>query len=110
MKELLKKISIGLVLLPLLCVLVVSTATRGSSAAAEDFDAAATYKAKCAMCHTATASKNFDASKTDEQLVESILKGVKTEKPPAMPSYEAKGVTPEQAKALATYMRTLRQQ
>jgi mono/diheme cytochrome c family protein len=110
MKELLKKISIGLVVLPLLGVLAVSTATRSSSAAVQDFDATATFKAKCAMCHTATASKNFDPAKTDEQLVEAILKGVKTEKPPAMPSYEAKGVTPDQAKALAAYMRTLKQQ
>jgi mono/diheme cytochrome c family protein len=109
MKEMLKKIATGLVVLPLFGMILLSTATKSSSAAVQNFDAAATYKAKCAMCHTATASKNFDASKTDEQLVESILKGVKSEKPPAMPSYEAKGITPEQAKALATYMRTLKQ-
>ena len=82
MKEMLKKISVGLVLLPLLGVM---------------------------LANTATASKNFDPAKTDDQLVESILKGVKSEKPPAMPSYEAKGITPEQAKALAAYMRTLKQ-
>jgi len=105
----LKKIAVGLVVLPLLGVMMLNTATSSSAAAPQDFDAAATYKAKCAMCHTATASKNFDPAKTDDQLVESILKGVKSEKPPAMPSYEAKGITPEQAKALAAYMRTLRQ-
>lgn len=109
MKETLKKISIGLVVLPMLALLVSGTATRGSSAAAQDFDAAATYKAKCAMCHTATASKNFDPAKTDEQMVEAILKGVKGEKPPFMPGYEAKGITPDQAKALTAYMRTLKQ-
>ena len=110
MKELLKKISLSLVVLPVLGVMLVNTAARGTNAApVQDFDAVATYKAKCAMCHTATASKNFDPAKTDDQLVESILKGVKTEKPPAMPGYEAKGVTPEQAKALAAHMRTLKQ-
>src|SRR5215213_5191903 len=110
MKEMLKKVSIGLVVLPVLGLMLASAAAGGSSAAArEEFDAAAVYKAKCAMCHTANASKNFDPAKTDEQLTESILKGVKGEKPPFMPAYEAKGVTPEQAKALAAHMRTLKQ-
>ena len=105
----LKKIAVSVVLLPLLGLMMLNTATSRTRAAGEDFDAAATFKAKCVMCHTATASKNFDAAKTDEQLVESILKGVKSEKPPAMPSYEAKGITPEQAKALAAYMRSVKQ-
>jgi mono/diheme cytochrome c family protein len=109
MKELLKKISISLVMLPLLGAMMLSATTRGSSAAVQDFDAAAVYKAKCAMCHTATASKFFDPAKTDDQMIEAILKGLKTEKPPAMPAFEAKGITADQAKALATYMRTLKQ-
>jgi mono/diheme cytochrome c family protein len=109
MKETLKKISLGLVILPLLGVMVLNTATSRTRAAADDFDAAAVYKAKCAMCHTATASKFFDTAKTDDQLVETIMKGMKTEKPPTMPAFEPKGVTAEQAKALAAYMRTLRQ-
>lgn len=105
----LKKIAVSVVLLPLLGLMMLNTATSRTRAAGEDFDAAGTYKAKCVMCHTATASKNFDAAKTDEQLTEAILKGVKGEKPPFMPSYEAKGVTPEQAKALAAYMRSIKQ-
>lgn len=109
MREKLKKISIGLVILPLLGVMVFNTATSRTRAAADDFDAAALYKAKCAMCHTATASKFFDPAKTDDQMVEAIMKGMKTEKPPAMPAFEPKGVTAEQAKALAAYMRTLKQ-
>jgi cytochrome c1 len=36
------------------------------------------------------------------------LKGKKGEKPPYMPGFEAKGMTEDQAKALAAYMRTLR--
>jgi len=107
MKELLKKISIGLVLLPLAGVMLVSTATRSSSAAVQDFDAAATFKAKCAMCHGQTAEKKFDATKADDVLEATILKG-KDDVTPKMPSYEAKGVTPEQAKALAAYMKSLK--
>lgn len=109
MKDTLKKISISLVILPLLTVLMLNTAASKPRAAGEDFDAAGVYKAKCAMCHTATASKFFDTAKTDDQLVEAIMKGMKTEKPPAMPAFEPKGVTAEQAKALAAYMRTLKQ-
>ena len=110
MKETLKKIAVSVVLLPVLGLLMMNAATpRTRASAVEEFDAAATFKAKCVMCHTATASKNFDASKTDEQLAEAILKGVKGEKPPFMPAYEAKGVTPEQAKALVTHMRSVKQ-
>ena len=107
MKEMLKKISIGLVVLPLFGVLLVSTATRSSSAAVQDFDAATTYKAKCAMCHGQTAEKKFDATKADDVLEAIILKGNDTVTP-KMPSYEAKGITPEQAKALAGYMKSLK--
>ena len=107
MKEMLKKISIGLVMLPLLGAILVSSAAQSSSAAVQDFDAAATYKAKCAMCHGQSAEKKFDATKADDVLEAIILKGNDTVTP-KMPSYEAKGVTPEQAKALAAYMKSLK--
>lgn len=71
-------------------------------------DVAATYKAKCAMCHTAAAAKFFDPAKTDEELSDSILKGKKTDKPPAMPAYGEKGITPEVAKDLVAHMRALK--
>jgi mono/diheme cytochrome c family protein len=45
---------------------------QGEAAAAD-----ATYKAKCAMCHGGNAEKSFDATKTDESLVDAVLKGVK---------------------------------
>jgi len=109
MKETLKKISIGLVLLPLLAVTLLGSVASPSRAAAEDFDAAATYKAKCAMCHGPAAAKNFDAAKDDAAHVQAILKGVKGEKPPYMPGYEAKGMTEDQAKALTVYMKSLKQ-
>ena len=108
MKEMLKKISVGLVILPLLGVLLINTATAPSRAAADDFDAAATYKAKCAMCHGPAAAKNFDPAKEEAAHVQAILKGVKGEKPPFMPAYETKGTTEEQAKALAAYMKSIR--
>ena len=71
-------------------------------------DPAAFYKAKCVACHGPKAEKKFDATLTDEQLVDVILKGKKPEKPPNMPAYGEKGVTPEQAKALLEHMKQLR--
>lgn len=55
----------------------------------------ATYKAKCAMCHGVNAEKAFDATKTDEVLLDAVLKGIK----PKMPSYDQK-LSPDQAKSL----------
>ncbi|WP_346927232.1 cytochrome c [uncultured Arthrobacter sp.] len=83
-----------------------SPAVTGVAAAEEP---AAVYKAKCAMCHSPKAEKSYDPAKSDEQHVEAILKGVKGAKPPFMPSFEAKGMTADEAKALAVYMRSLRQ-
>ena len=74
----------------------------------QDFDAAKTYK-KCVACHGPKAEKKFDATKSDDEHVQIILKGKKAEKPPNMPGYESKGVTADQAKALLAYMKSLRQ-
>lgn len=71
-------------------------------------DPTAYYKAKCQVCHGPKAEKKFDAALTDEQHLDAILKGKKPEKPPNMPAYSEKGVTPEQAKALLDYMKQLR--
>jgi mono/diheme cytochrome c family protein len=73
-----------------------------------DTDIATIYKTKCVACHTAKAEKFLNLTKTDEQFAEIILKGKKGEKPPFMPEFASKGITPEQAKALAAYMRALR--
>lgn len=75
---------------------------------AQPSDPAAYYKAKCAMCHGQKAEKKFDTSLTEEQHLDAILKGKKPEKPPNMPAYGEKGVSPEQAKALLEYMKQLR--
>ena len=71
-------------------------------------DPAAYFKAKCVACHGQKAEKRFDATLTDEQLLDAILKGKKPEKPPNMPAYGEKGVTSDQAKALLEHMKQLR--
>ena len=73
--------------------------------ATTDDDAAALFKSKCVACHGATAEKKFDASKPDEELIQTVLKGKKMEKPPNMPAYEEKGITADQAKALIAFMK-----
>ncbi len=92
---------------PLLLLAIFKTTPAKVAAVVTD-DPAATYKAKCAMCHTPTASKFFDPAKTDEEHVQIILKGKKGEKPPYMPAWETKGITEDDAKALAAYMRQLK--
>jgi len=74
-----------------------------------DFDAAATYKAKCVACHGAKAEKKHDPAISDDDSVQIILKGKKMEKPPHMPGYAEKGITEDQAKALLAHMKSLRQ-
>jgi mono/diheme cytochrome c family protein len=84
-----------------------STPATGASPAPYD-DPAATYKAKCAMCHTPAATKFYDPAKPDAEQVDAIMNGKKAEKPPNMPGFGAKGMTEDEAKALAAYMKTLR--
>jgi len=72
-------------------------------------DAATTYKTKCVACHGPKAEKKFDATRPDDKLLDAIMKGVKVDKPPNMPAYETKGVTTEQAQALVSYMKSLKQ-
>jgi cytochrome c553 len=105
----LKKLALVLIILPLFGVsLLNSIAPAQAGTANQDLDAAAFFKAKCAMCHGAKAEKKFDTSLPDEQLVEIVLKGKKAEKPPNMPEYETKGVTADQAKALVAHMKQLK--
>jgi len=73
---------------------------------ATDDDAGALYKSKCFACHGATAEKKFDAAKADDDLVQTVLKGKKLEKPPNMPAFEEKGITADQAKALVAFMKS----
>ncbi|MGB8060978.1 MAG: cytochrome c [Candidatus Sulfotelmatobacter sp.] len=75
-------------------------------------DAAATFKAKCAMCHGADGkggkmgTKDFASpeikSASDAQLIETVTKG----KPPKMPSYGGK-LKDTEIKDLVAYIRSL---
>jgi mono/diheme cytochrome c family protein len=73
----------------------------------EQFDASATYKAKCVACHGPKAEKKFDVAKSDADHAQVVLKGKKMEKPPNMPGYEEKGITLDQANALVVYMKSI---
>src|SRR5437773_8657121 len=78
-------------------------------------DAAATYKAKCAMCHGADGkggkmgTRDFASpevkAETDAQLTDIVSKG----KAPKMPAYGEK-LKPEEIKDLVAYIRTLAKQ
>lgn len=103
-----KRVALVLFAVPLLAAAFYGGAEARAGAAADDFDAAATFKAKCAMCHGQKAEKKFDAAKADDALVETVLKG-KDDVTPKMPGYEAKGVTADQAKALVAHMKMLKQ-
>jgi mono/diheme cytochrome c family protein len=85
---------------------VVSVRARSG---ADDIDAAGTYKAKCFACHGAKAEKKWDSTRPDDQMVDSIMKGKKAEKPPNMPGFEEKGITTDQAKALLAYMKSIKE-
>lgn len=101
-----KLFAIALFVIPVIALAVFNIKPLGTIVNASD--AAESYKAKCAMCHSPKAEKAFDPAKTDEELVETVMKGKKGEKPPAMPGYEAKGMTAEQALELVKYMKELR--
>ena len=79
-----------------------------SAASLTTDDAGATYKAKCVACHGQKAEKKFDSSLPNEQLIDTVMKGKKPEKPPNMPAYGEKGVTTEQATALVAHMKQLK--
>lgn len=107
----LKKLAIALIILPMLGAVLLNSASVRTRAAADDVtDVATLYKeSKCAICHGPKAAKFFDATVADDKLVEIVLKGKKAEKPPNMPAYEEKGLNTDQAKALVTYMKSLKQ-
>ena len=85
---------------------MVSAASR--TASGDQFDAAATFKTKCVACHGQKAEKKFDSTLTDQQLIDTVMKGKKPEKPPNMPAYGEKGVTADQAKTLVEHMKQLK--
>jgi cytochrome c553 len=100
-RDRLKKLAAALFILPFFVPLLLGPPSAASGVAADDFDAAASYKTKCAMCHGQKAEKKFDAAKSDEAHVEAIMKGVNSQ-PVKMPAFE-------QAHAYALFMRSLKQ-
>jgi len=99
-----KRIAAILFGIPLVAtVLLISVPARTTSD-----DDAALYKSKCALCHGATAEKKVDKTKADDELIQTVLKGKKLEKPPNMPAFEERGITADQAKALVGYMKSLK--
>ncbi|HYX41177.1 MAG TPA: cytochrome c [Pyrinomonadaceae bacterium] len=104
-KQLKLKLAAILFMLPLIT-LVVFNSRAVPTSAAQEFDAAAAFKAKCAMCHGPKAEKKFDASKSDDELLQTVLKSGK----PGMPAFESKGITVDQAKAIIAHMKSLHQQ
>ncbi len=100
----LKKFAVAAAAAPLLLTLaLISVPTR-----ADTDDVAATYKTKCFACHGAKAEKKWDSTHPEDQMVESVLKGKKAEKPPNMPGFAEKGINADQAKALIAYMKSLK--
>ena len=103
-----KMLVVALITIPIFTLALFSATPTPARAAAQDFDAATTYKAKCAMCHGPKAEKKFDATKADDALALIVLKG-KEDVTPKMPGYEAKGMTPVQAGVLVAHMKSLKQ-
>ena len=102
-----KVLSIATLVLPLLAIVVFTNKPVKAVSSLVD-DPATVYKAKCAMCHSPKAEKFFDASKADDALASVVMKGSPTSKPP-MPGYEAKGMKAEEATALVSLMKSLKQ-
>ena len=84
-------------------VLAIAFMMTGPTPTAIAADVAATYKGKCVACHGAKGEKAFNPAKSDAELLNAMLKGVK----PKMPAYE-KSLGAEASKALVSYMRQLR--
>lgn len=93
---------------PLTAFAVFFRATPAAAITSAPDDPAAAFKTKCAMCHSPKAEKFYDPAVPQDQQINSVLKGKKAEKPPNMPGFEAKGMTPDEAKALVEYMQELR--
>ena len=104
-KQIKIKLAAILFMLPLLALVVFNSRVVPTSAA-QEFDAAAAFKAKCSFCHGPKAEKKFDASKSDDELLQIVLKSGK----PGMPAFETKGITVDQAKAIIAHMKSLHQQ
>ena len=94
--------------LPMLLVSVFRATPTAAETPVALQDAAAVYKAKCAMCHGPKAAKSYNPDLPMEEQLTAVLKGKKAAKPPHMPGFESKGIKEDQAKALIEFMQGLR--
>ncbi len=98
-------------LLKVAAFLAVCVALAMPTIAAAAEDGAAIYKAKCAMCHGPAGEgkmgpKLVGTSLTEAQIEDQLLKGAAGKKAPhAKP---ITGMTADQAKAVATYVKSLK--
>jgi mono/diheme cytochrome c family protein len=110
-KTVIKLIAIALFGMTAIFVMAFKSTAVTDAASAID-DPATTFKAKCAMCHTPTASKYYDPAIAEEDQIKAILTGTLNKDQTApikkMPGFAEKGVTPDDAKALAGYMKSLK--
>ncbi len=99
------------------CKLAIAAATlllMGATASWAAEDGAALYKSKCARCHGANgegkpaikAPAIKGTSMDTDQLVNHLMKGESTSKPPHNKAMA--GVTADQAKAIAEYVKSLK--
>ena len=93
-------------LLLMVAVLAISVASPAFAA-----DGAATFKAKCAMCHGAEGQGKVGpalkgTSVTADQIAEMLMKGDDTKKPPHKKPLA--GLTADDAKAVADFVKTLK--
>ena len=100
---------VGIITITIAAFIMVFLVSGAAQTDVKFVDAASYYKdAKCVICHGPKAEKKFDTALKDEEMVGIVLNGKKAEKPPNMPSYQAKGIAAEQAKALVDYMKQLK--
>jgi len=88
---------------------VVTALTTGTMMAADD--GAAIYKSKCAACHGANGEgkmgpKLAGISMSEDQIVDQLTKGMEGKKAPH--AKRMSGLTADQAKAVATYVKGLK--
>jgi len=75
----------------------------------ESFQPAAYYKANCEECHGTAAEKRFNPDSPEGQMIDSILNGAKAEGSKDMPAFTERGIDETKAKALISYMKSIRE-
>jgi hypothetical protein len=73
------------------------------------FDDVTFYRNNCLGCHGSKAQKKFNPDLPEADMVDTIVNGRVMEEPPDMPAFSEKGINEERAKALITYMKSIRQ-